>query len=182
MNGTLTIHLATKTDIPAVEQVLRDGKASIAKLGIAQWQSDGYPSRAEVSHDVEKDACYLAEDETGTALGTIALLFDGEPMYDRIDGTWLTSSTSSAPRYGTLHRTAVSRDAARKGVMSALFAEAERIARERGFESLRADTHPGNTPMRHLLERLGYTECGIVMLERDEPEPERVAYEKLLAN
>lgn len=103
-------------------------------------------------------------------------------MYDRIDGAWLTSSTSSAPRYGTLHRTAVSRDAARKGVMSALFAEAERIARERGFESLRADTHPGNTPMRHLLERLGYTECGIVMLERDEPEPERVAYEKLLAN
>ena len=180
MSDTLTIRRATEADIPAVELVLRDGKASIAELGIAQWQSANYPSRVEVARDVAAGACYLAEDADGTPLGTIALLFDGEPMYDHIDGAWLTDSTSAAPRYGTLHRTAVSRSAARRGVMSALFAEAERIARERGVESLRADTHPGNTPMRRLLERLGYTACGIAMLTRDEPEPERVAYEKLL--
>ena len=180
MSDALTIRLATEADIPAVEQVLRDGKASIAKLGIAQWQSSAYPSRAEVARDIEKDACYLAEDEAGMALGTIALSFDGDSTYDTIDGAWLTVSTSEAPRYGTLHRTAVSRGAARTGVMSALFREAERIARERGAESLRADTHPGNTPMRGLLERLGYTACGIITLDRNEPEPERVAYEKLL--
>lgn len=180
MNSTLTIRLATEIDAPAVEQVLLEGKASIAKLGIAQWQSDGYPSRDVVMNDIRSSACYLAEDEDGTSLGTIALLFDGDSTYDAIDGAWLTDSTSAAPRYGTLHRTAVNRSAARRGVMSALFAEAERTAREQGAESLRADTHPGNTPMRRLLERLGFTECGIVTLERDEPEPERVAYEKLL--
>ena len=102
MNSTLTIRLATKADVPAVEQVLLEGKASIAKLGIAQWQSDGYPSRAVVMNDIDAGACYLAEDADGTPLGTIALLFDGDSTYDDIDGAWLTSSTSKAPRYAAV--------------------------------------------------------------------------------
>ncbi len=176
----LSIRRATDADIAVVEEVLLEGKAAIAELGISQWQSAAYPSRADVANDIAAGSCYVAEDGTGAVLGTISLSFDGDETYDAIEGAWLTKSTSASARYGTIHRTAVRRTAARRGVMSTLFREAERIAQERGAESVRADTHPGNTPMRRLLERMGFSECGTIRLIRDDPDPERVAYEKLV--
>ena len=177
---TLAVRQATEADVAAVGTVLLDGKAAIARLGIAQWQSEGYPSRADVAADVAQGVSYVAVNEAGQVVGTLSLLMNGEPMYDAIDGAWLTASTSAAPRYATVHRTAVAAGAARQGVMRTLVTEAEKIARAAGAESVRIDTHPGNTPMRGLAESLGYTSCGIVKLLREEPEPERVAYEKLL--
>ena len=176
----LLIRRATQADADAVERILREGKAAIAELGISQWQSDAYPSHADVARDIAEGASYLAEDETGTPLGTISLSFGGDATYDAIEGAWLTASTSTDARYATIHRTAVCRAAARRGVMSALFAEAERLSRTHGAESLRADTHPGNIPMRRLLERMGFTACGTIQLLRDDPDPARVAYEKLI--
>ena len=176
----IAIRRAHEGDIPSVEHVLREGKAAIAELGISQWQHGTYPNHEDVARDVAQGHCYLAEDETGAALGTIALSFDGDPTYDAIDGAWLTQTTSANARYATIHRTAVDRAAARRGVMSALFAEAERLSRATDCESMRADTHPGNTPMRGLLEREGFTACGTILLTRDDPDPVRVAYEKVL--
>lgn len=176
----ISIRKTTVADIPAVAAILQEGKTSIAELGITQWQNGPYPGRIDVEADVAAGISYLAEDTTGTALGTIAVTTDGDAAYDHIDGAWLTSSTSEAPRYATVHRTAVLRAAARRGVMSALMTAAEDIARDAGCESVRVDTHPGNTPMRSLLNRCGFTLCGTITLLKDEPDPTRVAYEKLV--
>lgn len=57
-----------------------------------------------------------------------------------------------------------------------------RIAAECGFQSVRIDTHLGNVPMRGLLEKCGYSQCGVFLLaNREEPTRERVAYEKIVA-
>ena len=46
---------------------------------------------------------------------------------------------------------------------------------------MRIDTHPGNAPMRRLLLKRGYAECGTVYIDHAEgATPDRVAYEKLL--
>lgn len=46
---------------------------------------------------------------------------------------------------------------------------------------LRADTHRGNAPMRTLLERAGFRLCGVIRLcSSPEPDPERLAYQKIL--
>lgn len=179
MAHEICIRKTVMADAAAVAAVLGEGKASLAKLGISQWQNGAYPSYRDVVRDVEQGISYLAEDN-GIIVGTMALSFEGDATYDIIDGAWLTASTTASPRYATLHRTAVSRAARRRGVMRALLAEAARIARDEGAESLRIDTHPGNTPMRQLLTRCGFAECGIIYLAKDDPEPERIAYEQLV--
>ena len=178
--SSLTVRTATVEDIEAVEAVLEDGKEALRRQGLPQWQQPGYPSRAVIEEDVAQGAGCVAVDENGSVLGYLALRMDGEPMYDKIDGAWLTASTSAAPRYATIHRTAVSAAAARRGVMRTLFSAAEERSRAAGAESMRIDTHERNAPMRNLVEGRGFTYCGVVTLLRPEPEPDRVAYEKLL--
>lgn len=179
MAHAIHIRPTRMADAAAVAAVLADGKAALAKLGISQWQNGPYPSYRDVVRDIEQGISYLAEDN-GTVLGTMALSFDGDSTYDVIEGAWLTASTTAHPRYATLHRTAVAHAARRRGVMRALIDEAACIARSQGAESLRIDTHPGNTPMRALLERCGFAACGTIYLAKDDPEPERIAYEKLV--
>ena len=43
--------------------------------------------------------------------------------------------------------------------------------------SLRADTHPQNHPMQHLLARCGFTNCGIIFVRAHQA---RHAFEKVL--
>ena len=94
-----------------------------------------------------------------------------------VDGAWLTDSASSAPRYAVIHRCAVSAQASRRGVMSQMFLEGERLARAHGCESMRIDTHMRNVGLRGLAEKLGYTRCGTITLPY--PEDERPAAHRI---
>ncbi|MDY2777148.1 MAG: GNAT family N-acetyltransferase [Collinsella sp.] len=167
-------------DIDAAERALLDGKRALAALSIPQWQG-AYPNRADIERDMELGSSYVAVDDEGSVLGVMALSFDGEGTYDDIDGAWLTESSSLDARYAVIHRCAILQRATRRGVMSAMFIEAERVARERGALSIRIDTHERNHPMRGLLSKLGYSRCGTIELPRaNEADPIRVAFEKEL--
>ena len=41
----------------------------------------------------------------------------------------------------------------------------------------RIDTHPDNAPLRHVLEKLGFVECGTIYVDAHEKHSPRVAYE-----
>lgn len=153
----LVIRPTTEADVAAAEQCLTDGKAALAALGVPQWQSD-YPNRIDIEEDMGHGASFVA-----------------------VDGAWLTDSASSAPRYAVIHRCAVSAQASRRGVMSQMFLEGERLARAHGCESMRIDTHMRNVGLRGLAEKLGYTRCGTITLPYpEESDPLRIAFEKLL--
>ena len=176
----LTMRKAAEADLLAAEAILMDGKATLKAQGIPQWQGD-YPSGVDVASDIEQGIGYVATGETGAPLGYVALSFDGEKTYDVIDGAWLTSSDTAAPRYAVTHRCAVSAAAAHTGVMSFMLRGCERLSRERGCESMRIDTHEKNLPMQGLIAKLGYTACGSIVLAHEEgPDALRLAYEKLL--
>lgn len=176
----LIVRPTSENDIVAAEQCLTDGRAALAELGVPQWQGE-YPNRIDIEEDITHGASYVAVDENGTVLGVMALSFDGEDTYDAIDGAWLTSSDSKTPRYAVIHRCAVSASAARRGIMTRMFAEGERIAREHGSESIRIDTHERNVRVQGLVNKLGYKHCGTITLPHEgEIDPLRVAYEKLL--
>ena len=50
----------TKVDeIDRVMEILLDGKAALASLGIDQWQGEGYPARDIVAGDVEDGVSYV---------------------------------------------------------------------------------------------------------------------------
>ena len=168
-------------DLDRIMEIVADGRAALADLGIDQWQG-GYPHQSVFEGDIARGESYVAVDREEIAAITM-VSFGGEPIYDRIDdGSWLTESSSKNPSYGVVHRVAVGRDFRGKGAASFLIGCAEELARQQGRSSVRIDTHPGNVPMRKMLAKLGYTECGIVYVAySDGGVPERIAFEKVLA-
>ena len=176
----MEVRLTTEGDIDRVMEVLADGRRAIAALGIDQWQA-GYPFRSTIEADVANAQSYLVLGDDGAIIGTFMMTYDGEPTYDAIDGAWLTDSNSAAPRYGCIHRIALADEARGKGASKFAIAEGLRLARERGAESVRIDTHPGNVVMRGLCARMGFAECGTIYISHaGEGTPERVAFEILL--
>ena len=64
---------------------------------------------------------------------------------------------------------------------SFILGSAERIARETGKESICADIYPGNEPMRNMLLKHGYLECGSIRIKDYlEREKQRAVFEKIL--
>ena len=168
-------------DVDAVYAVIEQARARIASLGIDQWQN-GRPNRDAVAGDVARGEGYVMERD-GEIVATAMLTPSGERIYDSIEGAgWISSSTSDDPAYLTVHRFAVSDRACGKGCAKAMLGHAEELARDAGMKSVRIDTHEGNAPMRGLLSKCGYAECGTVLLdvEYDEPTLERIGYEKLV--
>lgn len=173
-----------KTSLSDTEDILRilsDASASLKALGLDQWQN-GYPGRKELEADIARGESYVVINEEGNVIASGMISMAGEPDYDTItEGSWLTESSSDHPTYAVVHRLAVSRTAKKRGVASFFFAEAEHKARLAGMKSMRIDTHEGNTPMRSLLTKCGFHECGIIILRNcEEGRPERIAYEKVL--
>ena len=173
-----------KTDVHEIDRVMEillDGKASLAALGIDQWQGEGYPARDIVEEDVREGVSYVIEDDRGHLAATCMISFSGEEDYDEIEGEWLTEGDSSNPAYAVVHRVAVAADRVGKGAARLMLGNAQNLAHEGGAQSLRVDTHPGNVPMLSLLRSSGFTECGIIRIKHAGGlTPERVAFEKLL--
>ena len=196
---------ATERDFDAVMHVIEDGRASLAALGIDQWQGGG-PNEAMVHADIAAGCTYMAvadEDDAraatpgasavspGDVLGTLAFVEGGEADYDNVtSGAWLTASPNTPQaaaaigepvRYATLHRVAVSAAAKRRGVATFLIERSADLARERGLKSLRADTHEGNIPMQRTFEKLGFSRCCDIRLTNPlEPTKKRIGYERVL--
>ncbi len=183
MTQTLTMRHAAPAELPRVMEILEDGKYSIARFGIEQWQH-GYPDCAAIEHDLALNACWIAEDASGALVGTLALRFDEDLEYTAPGIAWRTPNAAldGTPTYGAIHRCATAAEALKHGVMTFMFAEAEAIARDAGRLSLRVDTHPGNAAMRSFLARQGYTELNAFELKKGGSENDltRIAYEKLV--
>ena len=126
-------------------------------------------------HDETGTTIGIGHDETNTSvipgltrnLSTLvayfALLPSPEPTYATIDGAWLTDEP-----YGVIHRMASYPD------VHGIFAAAVDFAAAR-YPRLRIDTHRDNRIMRHLIEKHGFTYCGVIRLADGAP---RLAYER----
>ena len=169
------------SDVDRIMDILADGRRALAELGIDQWQG-GYPHREAIEADRARGESYVVVGDEGDVVATAMVGFSGERDYDLIDrGSWLTNTRSDDACYGVVHRVAVSASCKGRGAASFLLACAEELTRDRGCESVRIDTHPGNLHMRRLLEKSGYAECGVIYIAHAEAgTPERIAYEKLV--
>lgn len=179
----LEMRLARADEAARVMEILEDGKHSIARFGIEQWQH-GYPNLAAVERDIAAGACYVAVDDAGSLLGSLALLDGIDAEYCRAHVGWLTDNpvAGEAP-YLAIHRCATAAEALERGVMGFMFDQAAAIARSQGKSSIRIDTHPGNRAMRAFLIKQGYTELAPFDLTQKgdtEPDLTRIAYERLV--
>lgn len=161
------------SDLDSVMPVFDEARATIATLGIDQWQN-GYPEREIIINDINRSQSYLVELD-GEIIATFALILDGEPDYDHIfDGEWQSGDKNKA--YIAMHRVAISVKCRGKGISTSIVNYAVDCARAHGFKSVRIDTHKGNIVMRKMLEKHSFIHCGSIFLKSG---AHRVAYERL---
>ena len=168
--------LAQPSDHEAIMTLIGHAQAYIRTFGIDQWQ-DGYPEPECIRADIEEQVGWVFDDN-GRIAGYCVLLAGKEPIYDTIEGKWITAGDN----YLTIHRMAIDDAWRGQGLSSQMIAFAETFAGEKRLLSVRADTHTGNLAMRGLLEKKGFAYCGTVSYAGlvNHGDPIRVAYEKLL--
>jgi ribosomal protein S18 acetylase RimI-like enzyme len=168
---------AQENDLADIMAVIGQAREFLRGLGIDQWQN-GYPEATVLKEDIRKGECHLAI-ESGVVAGLFVLSCKPEKSYSHIEGgSWLTSDTP----YAVLHRMAVSSQTRGKGVAGLMMRHALALSASFMMKSLRADTHRGNVPMQHLLEKNGFIRCGMIDLGPHYPgDSLRLAYERVLS-
>ncbi len=157
------IRRAVPADLEEIMALYDIGRAYMRQTGnIEQW-TGSYPSREMIENDIRVGNSFVYEVD-GRLQVVFALIWGEDPTYAHIDGAWL----SSRP-YATIHRMASRGEL--KGAASRCFQWAFDLC-----GTLRADTHEDNLPMRHTLEKNGFTHCGTILCDEGTP---RRAYEKI---
>lgn len=166
MEGDMRIRPAGEADLPAMLRVYEAARSFMVEQGNPhQWADSGWPPASVISEDIEVGKSFVCETD-GRVVACFFYDFGEaiEPTYNVIDGAWIATGP-----YGVVHR--IASDGSARGAGAACL----RWALEQS-KHLRIDTHEDNRPMRNLLGKLGFTECGIITLENGDP---RIAFEKL---
>ena len=167
---TFTFGKAQHEDATAAYHILDEARNHMMAIGRHQW-TDDYPSPADVEADIERGIAYLLwKDDEAVAYGAVSK--NGEPEYNRLQGTWLSEQD-----YLVVHRLATSLRHRGQHLGRRFLTCVEQLCREQGICSIKIDTNEDNAEMLHLLPSLGYTLCGEVDYGA---RGKRLAYEKLL--
>jgi len=167
----MNLRKATLNDLPVMLEIVCQAQHSLKHLGVDQWQN-GYPNPEVLSKDIQNGCAYVLMDDD-KVIAMVSVIYNDEPTYDRIyEGEWLSKGN-----FVVAHRMAVAKDSKKRGIASFLLNKVEQMAAGKGVFSFKVDTHENNLPMRHTLEKNGFTYCGRIFLADGNP---RVAYEKLL--
>lgn len=144
----------------AREQMAMNGNAN-------QWIA-GYPSDELIDEDITQGHSYVCLADDGHIAGVFRWWVGEEPTYTEIyDGKWLDDEP-----YGVIHR--IASDGTVHGLMNFCL----QWCMER-HPNIRIDTHKDNRIMQHLLQKSGFTYCGIIRTHNGTP---RLAYQKRGAN
>ena len=166
---SMFLRKAEISNAPIIWNILQEAIEQRKQEGSRQWQ-DGYPNEQTVHDDITKGYAHVLVDED-VIIAYVAIIFDGEPAYETIEGEWLTDGD-----YVAVHRVATSNVAKGKGVATRLLQLLEPFCLERNVRSIKLDTNFDNIPMLKILGKLNYTYCGEIFFKG----ASRKAYEKVL--
>lgn len=169
LSDTVIFRRADSGDLGAATRILRRAAETMMAEGKRQWDHT-YPTETHVREDLERGVGYVLE-LGREVVGYCAVVFDGEPAYDVIEGAWLSEEP-----YVVAHRMAVRTDCKGMGLGRRFMQAIETLAKERGVGSFKVDTNYDNESMQGLLRSLGFTLCGQIHYQKGS----RLAYEKLL--
>ena len=147
---------ATSIETTKIWEILKQAIVRRKNDGSQQWQ-DGYPNKVVIQQDIAKGVGYVLTEDEDTIIGYAAILFNDEPAYKQLNGTWLTNED-----FAVVHRVAISDDYLGKGFAQKIFLYTEDLAIGNNIFSIKVDTNFDNIPMLKILEKLGYTYCGEV--------------------
>lgn len=161
---------AAVEDVSQIMAIMRQAVAQMQREGKHQWD-ETYPAEQHIRSDIEKGYGYVLANDIGEILCYGAVVYDGEPAYEKLDGQWLTEQP-----YVMVHRLAVADGHKGEGLSSVFFGHVEDLSIGKGVRSFRVDTNYDNSYMLKVLERQRFSYCGKIWYERGE----RMAFEKLM--
>lgn len=167
-SSTPQLRRAVATDVPAIVGIMKKAVQKMLAEGKCQWD-ETYPTASHIRADIDQEIGHVLE-LNGRPVAYGAIVINGEPAYDRLDGKWLSEGD-----YVVIHRIAVDTDVACRGLGRAFINAAQDYAALRGVHSFKIDTNYDNDAMLHLLKSLGFSYCGVIHYERGD----RMAFEKL---
>lgn len=165
---------ATESDIDGIMLIVRQARNYLKKHRVDQWQGE-YPTHDIFAADIANGECYAVTYGERLA-GFFCLTEAPESGYDKItDGKW-----HGEGKYCTLHRMAIEAQFRGTSLSDMLIDFADDMARAKGAECVRTDTHRKNKAMQRLLKRKGYVYRGNVLVDEAGHDPARQAFEKKL--
>ena len=160
---------ATGDDLPAIRSIYAFARRQMAAHGNPTQWGGRYPLESTGLEDLERRRTMLLVDEAEgreRVLAQFAVCTGPEAYYATIQGEWLDNGD-----YTVMHRIASS-GLARRTTRDCI---AWMVGR---FGNVRADTHPNNQVMQHVLESNGFTRCGLVTLIDRDKDAVRIAYQR----
>lgn len=160
---------AQAAEKPQIWKIIQQAIVRRKQDGSQQWQ-DGYPNEEVIQRDIERGIGYVLL-MGDTIVGYTAILFNDEPAYGDLKGTWLSTGD-----FAVVHRIAISDDYLGKGLAQKIMLLTEEIASQHNVFSVKVDTNFDNMAMLRIFDKLGYTYCGEVTFRGGV----RKAFEKIL--
>ena len=188
---------AFEEELPRIIEIIRQAQRRMAAAGSRQWQ-DGYPASEHIANDLKQGYGWVLtdDDEEKSPIGAVAsmekkndsgvtdrtfgaarivaygaVVFDGEPAYEALDGHWLTNGP-----YVVVHRLAVADEALGQGFGTEFLKHVEQLALRHEIRAFRIDTNFDNRRMLRILDKSGFVRCGTVEYRSGQ----REAFEKRL--
>ena len=158
----MNIRKATIEDLAPLMEIYAHAREEMLKNNNPLQWGNVEPEESKIISRINSGVHYVVENY-GVICGGFSLIPGRDPTYTHIDGAWLNDFP-----YLTIHSIASNNKV--KGVLKA--------AIDYGFSicnTIRIDTHKDNKIMIHLLEKYGFTFCGVIRLANLEP---RQAYMK----
>ena len=124
-----------------------------------------------IRKDIQEEKGYVITYDSQIA-GYMCIDFSGEPAYEHIEGKWHTILP-----YAVIHRMAISKEFRIRGLSSIAFTLIGDLCLSKNIRSIRVDTDFPNKRMKHILEKNGFSKCGIIVFQGSG----KLAYDKTLS-
>jgi RimJ/RimL family protein N-acetyltransferase len=166
MNRDIKIRSSTINDLNRMLEIYEYARKQMRLNGNpSQWTT--YPPKSLLEDDIINGVSYVVESDSGI-IGTFVFSIGEDPTYQLIEeGKWLNTEA-----YGTIHR--IASDGTHKGLFNLVEEYCSQL-----IGNIRVDTHEDNKIMLHILEKAGFTKCGIIYTHDGSP---RIAFQKSILN
>lgn len=159
------IRPAGTEDLETLMRIYGHAKEFMARHGNPEQWTGGYPSEKLIESEIEAGHSFVCETADGKIAGTFCFITGEDPTYQVIEhGRWLADGP-----YGTIHRLASA------GIAHGVAEACMEWCWQR-MPNLKADTHSDNAIMQKILEKAGFTRCGIIYTDNGSP---RIAYQRI---
>ena len=140
-------------DFEACWNIIDQARRCMIASGLHQWTSD-YPAEHDIKEDINNGNAYVLTVDGEIAVYG-AVILNGEPQYDFIDGKWLTTGD-----YYVIHRFATLPKYQREGFARIFINKVNSLCEVEKVPSIKVDTNFDNLPMIGLLSSMGFSICG----------------------